>query len=256
MQCPKCQYIRTTDDQHVMDGVCPSCGIAYAKWQGKQSKTARDQSDADRENINIDNSYSFSQKLWFTFTYIPEKIDAPNFWGRCVLLAIFVLWGLSFIWNGVDWEYIGGSFLHNINLPFHEFGHVLFSPFGRFMMILGGSLFQIMMPLIAMFSFSLQMRDNFAAAIMMWWTGQNFIDVAPYIADAEYRSLPLILGMGEDAHDWGNLLTMLNRVESAQTYANISFAIGSLVMLLSFYWAGWILYQQKKLLNEYGDFPG
>ena len=94
-----------------------------------------------------------------------------------------------------------------------------------------------------------------AAAIMLWWAGQNFIDVAPYIADAEYRSLPLILGMGEEAHDWGNLLTMLNRVESAQTYANISFTIGSLVMLLSFYWAGWILYLQKKVLDEYEDSP-
>lgn len=255
MQCPKCQYIRTIHDQHVMEGVCPSCGIAYAKWKSTSTPAAHKKREADNDGVDVGNSYSFAQKLWFTLTYIPEKVDVPRFWGRAVLFLFFVAWGLSFIWHGVDWEYIGGSFLHNINLPFHEFGHVLFSPFGRFMTILGGSLFQIMMPLIAMFSFSLQMRDNFAAAIMLWWTGQNFIDVAPYIADAEYRALPLILGMGEEAHDWGNLLTMLNRVESAQTYANISFAIGSLLMLLSFYWAGWILYQQKKVLAEFGDFP-
>lgn len=255
MQCPKCQYVRTIHDHHVMEGVCPSCGIAYAKWKGDTANKGHSRLNTEEADIGIE-EYSFAQKLWFTFTYIPEKVDAPTFWGRAVLLTIFVIWGLSFIWHGVDWEYIGGSFLHNINLPFHEFGHVLFSPFGRFMAILGGSLFQIMMPLIAMFSFSLQMRDNFAAAIMLWWTGQNFIDVAPYIADAEYRALPLILGMGEEAHDWGNLLTMLNRVESAQTYANISFAIGCLVILLSFYWAGWILYQQKKVLDEFGDFPG
>src|SRR5690606_40943027 len=111
-----------------------------------------------------------------------------------------------------------------------------------------------MMPLIALFCFSLQMRDNFAAAIMLWWTGQSFIDVAPYIADAEYRALPLILGMGEEAHDWGNLLTMLNRVQSAQIYANVSFTIGSMLILLSLYWAGWILRQQKKILNELGEF--
>src|SRR5690606_17637460 len=100
------------------------------------------------------------------------------------------------------------------------------------------------------------MRDNFAAAIMLWWTGQNFIDVAPYIADAKYRALPLIRGMGEESHDWGNLLTMLNLEESAQTYGDISFTIGALIMLLSFYWAGWILYQQKKILDEFGDSRG
>ena len=251
MQCPKCQYVRTIHDQHVMDGICPSCGIAYRKWKGDTlvPSTVQQQTSDDLE------TYTFAQKLWGTLTYIPEKVDAPSFWGRVVLLVLFVIWGARFIWHGVDWEFIGSSFLHNINLPFHEFGHVLFSPFGDFMMILGGSLFQIMMPLIALFSFSLQMRDNFAAAIMLWWTGQNFIDIAPYIADAKYRSIPLIRGMGEEAHDWGNLLTMLNRVESAQAYANISFAIGVMVILLSFYWAGWILVQQKKILDEFGDFP-
>lgn len=249
MQCPKCQYIRTANDQHVMEGICPSCGIAYGKWKG--DKTLLNPAVSRKEE-----HYSFFQKLWSTLTYVSEKVDAPTFWGRCLLFAVFVIWGLSFIWHGVDWQYIGGSFMHNINLAFHEFGHVLFMPFGRFMTILGGSLFQIMMPLIALFCFSLQMRDNFAAAIMLWWTGQSFIDVAPYIADAEYRALPLILGMGEEAHDWGNLLTMLNRVQSAQIYANVSFTIGSMLILLSFYWAGWILRQQKKILNEHGDFPG
>lgn len=254
MQCPKCQYVRTVHDRHVMDGVCPRCGIAYAKWQ--ENSSGKTEGHQVGQKIHSEETYSFVAKLWGTLTYVSEKVDAPAFWGRVLLLAIFVIWGLSFIWHGVDWEYIGGSFMHNINLAFHEFGHVLFAPFGRFMMILGGSLFQIMMPLIALFSFSLQMRDNFAAAIMLWWTGQSFIDVAPYIADAEYRSLPLILGMGEEAHDWGNLLTMLDRVQSAQSYANISFTIGSLLILLSFYWAGWVLVQQKKILDEFGDFPG
>jgi hypothetical protein len=31
-----------------------------------------------------------------------------------------------------------------INLPFHEAGHILFSPFGDFLMTLGGSLTQVL----------------------------------------------------------------------------------------------------------------
>jgi hypothetical protein len=40
------------------------------------------------------------------------------------------------------------QFLHGINLIFHEAGHILFMPFGRFMKILGGSLNQILIPAI------------------------------------------------------------------------------------------------------------
>ena len=42
-----------------------------------------------------------------------------------VLLAGLALWTLWFAANGIDWEVIGGSFLHNANLAFHEFGHLL-----------------------------------------------------------------------------------------------------------------------------------
>jgi hypothetical protein len=31
------------------------------------------------------------------------------------------------------------SFMHDILLPLHEAGHVLFTPFGQFMVVLGGS---------------------------------------------------------------------------------------------------------------------
>jgi hypothetical protein len=102
-----------------------------------------------------------------------------------------------------------------------------------------------MMPLIVMVAF-IRQGDNFEAAIMLWWAGQNFIDISPYISDGQYRGLPLILGMGEDSHDWGNLLTMMNAVESAYTYGKISFYTGSVIILISLVWAGYILYLQKQ----------
>jgi hypothetical protein len=247
MQCPKCQYIRTPDDRHVMEGLCPACGIAYHKWTGSPQVYSED-------IRRLTSRITFGQRLWATFTCVPQRVDGPSFWGRCVLLALFGLWGASFIVNGLNWQSIGNSFMHNINLPFHEFGHVLFLPFGRFMTILGGSLFQIMMPFMLLIGFSLHMRDNFAAAIMLWWTGQNFIDVSPYIADAPYRSLPLIGGMGDEAHDWGNLLTDLNCMSSAQTLANTSFVIGSLLICLSILWGVYMLIKQKAVLDQQDEF--
>src|SRR5690606_31724218 len=133
--------------------------------------------------------------------------------------------------HGVDWLWIGGSFLHSVNLPFHEYGHLMFSPFGTFWMFLGGSLFQILLPLFPLAYFMVWQRDNFAAAMMLWWCGQNFIDVAPYIADAQLRAIPLTSGR-EESHDWWNLLQMANALDWADAYANLCFTLGSSVILL------------------------
>ncbi len=249
--CPKCGYTRTEADRHVMAGICPACGIAYAKWRARESgadKARRPEKSYSDTKATL--THSFWQRCRYTFTYIPDTIDPLVFWSRVAVYLVFVVWGCAFIIHGVDWKFIGSSFLHNANLPFHEFGHVLFSPFGRFMAILGGSLFQIIMPLIALVSFSLQMRNNFAAAIMLWWCGQNFIDVSPYIADAKYRAIPLIRGLSEEYHDWGNLLTMTGLVDQAGFIAGLAFLIGAALIIASFFWGGWILFRQKELLDR------
>jgi hypothetical protein len=69
--------------------------------------------------------------------------------------------------------------LHLVNLPFHEAGHVIFSPFGRFMQVLGGTLGQLLMPTICMAVLLLRTREAFGAAVALWWLGENFMDVAP-----------------------------------------------------------------------------
>lgn len=255
MECPKCGYERQQKDSHVMEGVCPNCGIAYMKWKTQQADSGPAQGQSAQCEEELDNFVSEPvmpvwRRVLMRLAAEPEKVDSVSFAGQSLIYVLFFFWGWSFILGGIDWQGIGGSFLHNVNLPFHEFGHVLFSPFGRFMMFLGGSLFQVLMPLGLMLAFILQRRDNFAASIMLWWSGQNFIDVSPYIADAKYRALPLIMGMGEDAHDWGNLLRMSGTLDKAQSYAQQWFAIGVILMLLSFCWGGWLLYRQFRRLRE------
>ena len=76
---------------------------------------------------------------------------------------------------------IAGSFIHSVNLVFHEAGHVLFRPFGDFMTVLGGSLLQLLVPLVVAAALLLKNRDPFGASIGVWWLGQSFKDLAPYI---------------------------------------------------------------------------
>lgn len=223
-------------------GICPKCGIAYGKYRvASPSNSGIEEVSEATDSQEI---ASVGKRLLDTFTYIPERVDPSLLYGRVVLYVVFVVWGARFIFSGIDWEMIGSSFMHSVNLPFHEFGHVLFGFLGQFMGILGGSLFQVLFPLIFVFVFSIQMQDNFAASICLWWCGQNFVDVSPYIADAPYRNLPLILGMSEDYHDWGNLLVMTNSLDKAQELANTSFLLGSLLLVLSFVWGGWLLWRQ------------
>ena len=119
------------------------------------------------------------------------------------------------------------------------------------MTILGGSLFQILLPLGLMAVFMIKQRDNFAASIMLWWCGQNFIDVSPYIADSKYRALPLVGGGGEESHDWGNLLTMMNALESTHKISHGCFYIGCTLIIVALAWGFHILRLQKKNLLQH-----
>ena len=246
-ECPKCHYQRRAIDAQVNSDICPACGIVYAKWIARHQPPEAtpiintiDEDDVEDEQPR--------ETLHEFISYVPENIDPIVFWGRAITLAAFALWSFYFIRAGVDWEKIGSSFLHNANLAFHEFGHIFFSPFGHFMMILGGSLFQVLMPLGLMLVFMIKQRDNFAASIMLWWSGQNFIDVSPYIDDAQYRALPLVGGGGEESHDWGNLLTMMNALEKTHTVAQASFNIGAVLIILALCWGFYLLRLQKKNL--------
>lgn len=194
---------------------------------------------------------SLWSRLLSLILYTPETVDRITFWGRCLAYVFFLVWGCRFMVDGLSWEAIGSSFMHNINLPFHEFGHVLFRPLGHFMALLGGSLFQVILPLLLGLVFLVQHHNPFAASLMLWWCGQNFIDLSPYIADATYRGLPLISGMGEDSHDWGNLLTILGWLNQAHRLAQISFYLGSCLMVLSFCWGAILLNRQRKSLSDY-----
>ena len=101
------------------------------------------------------------------------------------------------------------SFLHLPNLVFHEAGHMLLLPLGRFMSVAGGSLFQLLVPLVCAGAFLRQHDNRFAAAVCVWWAGQNLVDLAPYIADARTLQLPLLggfTGAEVEGHDWEYLL--------------------------------------------------
>lgn len=168
---------------------------------------------------------------------------------RGVLLVGLALWSLSFFSIAMDGDRLAGSFMHLIHLPFHEGGHILFMPFGSFLMSLGGSLIQVMVPLVCAGAF-LARRDRFGTAVALWWTGQSLMDIAPYVADA--RALRLMLlgghtGAEVEGHDWEAILSALGWLSHDVALGRIVNALGVLLMLAALAWGAHALWKQRQV---------
>lgn len=176
--------------------------------------------------------------------------DPLSFFGRLIVLVGLGVWGWTFVSAPVASNYVGESFMHNINLPFHEAGHIVFAPFGRFMQVLGGTLGQIIIPCLCVAAFLLKNQDPFGASAGLWWVGQNFLDIAPYINDARALELVLLGGVtGKDVdgyHDWQNILGALGWLEYDHVLAQISHGSGTFLMVLALVWGGTVLLLQFK----------
>jgi hypothetical protein len=179
----------------------------------------------------------------------PEPV---HFWGRAALYAFLFVWGWRFILSSVAANYVAESFLHMVNLPFHEAGHVLFGPFGDFPRALGGTLGQLLVPAVCLGTFLLRTRDPFGASVALWWLAENFMDIGPYIADARSGELLLLGGVtGRDVpgyHDWENVLGDLNLLRYDHALGALAYDLGRLLMLAAFAWGGWLLVRQGREL--------
>ncbi len=169
--------------------------------------------------------------------------------GRIAFLLLLVYWTWRFLAYPMREDVIGASFLHLINLPFHEAGHVLFSPFGDFMMTLGGSLTQVLVPIICGIAFLTTSPNRFGAAVMGWWAGENLMDVAVYINDARALQLTLIgghTGAEVEGHDWERILTLANSLHLDHRIANIAQFIGAILMIACIVGALVITFRQNE----------
>jgi hypothetical protein len=129
-----------------------------------------------------------------------------------------------------------------LDLGIHELGHILFSPFGQFIYIAGGSLFQCLFPLMGVIGF-IQKKWYFASAMCWCWFGLNLFDVATYADDARARLLPLVTGLGglgeqgsdeayDRAHDWYQLLSRTNHLGSDHAIAH-GLRVAAVISMLS-----------------------
>jgi len=225
VECPKCKH-----EQEEGNYECLNCGIVFFKYKRAQKRQWQHSMPKD---VGL---------IW----QMPERNHPLYRMGRFLLLIglAYLSWKLIFspidFWQG---NAASQSFLHNINLPFHEAGHLIFRPLGAFMHSLGGSLGQLLMPAVCFGVLLWKTRDAFGAAVALWWVGENFLDLVSYINDAGSLTMPL-LGGNEGLtspygfHDWEFILTETGLLGVHEGLAQSAHILGSLLMLLGM---GWML---------------
>ena len=135
--------------------------------------------------------------------------------------------------------------LDHVDLAVHETGHLVFAPFGEFLTVLGGSLFQLIVPALFVGTFW-RRGDRFAAFIACWWVAQSSWNLARYIADARAQELPLV-GGGE--HDWAYLLTSLGWLPHDTLIAGMVRGAGVLLFGLAMFGA-WMAVHDDPLRHD------
>ena len=152
----------------------------------------------------------------------------------CLACSVAMLaWTLSLARRANPW-----TFLDWVNLRFHEAGHLFLLPFGETLHFLGGTIFQLAIPIGVMIHF-LWKRRPFSAATCFWWLGQNLLGIAVYMADARDLNLPLV-GGGEN--DWNHLFYQWGLLGegSVKAISATAHSLGVVLMMLACLWMAFL----------------
>jgi hypothetical protein len=236
MHCPKCGHEQNSDSLE-----CTRCGLVFSRYR-KIDYSILKKTDTDRRILKY-------------LLYTKNRIQTAGFTARLALFIFLAFWSLRFMAHTIESNYAGKSFMHSVNLPFHEAGHIVFMFWGSVMHSLGGSVGQVMMPLICMMVLLMKTRDTFGASVTLWWAGESILDTAPYINDAQTMQLSLLGGnTGVSTpygfHDWNFILTELGQLEHSHLIAVVADTSGKAVMAISLAWALAVLSKQLKKLKS------
>jgi hypothetical protein len=134
--------------------------------------------------------------------------------------------------------------LDSLDLAIHETGHLVFAVGGETLAILGGTLMQLIVPVV--FAAALwRAGDRHGATVPLWWAGQNCWNISVYVKDARTQELPLV-GGGE--HDWTTLLDQWGWLERDQALGGAVYLLGFLLYLAAIV-GGWMLLRTDRSLD-------
>ena len=148
-------------------------------------------------------------------------IKSPAKTTVAVFAGLYFLWCA---WNPANWH-----FIDNVNLIIHEAGHLIFMPFGEFLTIAGGSLFQVIVP-AAFVVYFYREEKFYSASLVLFWVGESILNVSVYAGDSVAMNLPL-LGGEDSIHDWNYMLERLDMLAATSRVAGFMRFIGTVTII-------------------------
>ena len=144
MICPKCQHEQTESE------TCIHCGVIFQKYREYLADSEKKISNERIQKLEEEGDTESKVSPIFDQDWKPVSTLAFVFLSA-LFLAHIIFFPKEPVLN--DWVFLS-SFIHTVNLVFHEAGHVIFAIFGnRTLTILGGSLNQLLIPFIVLITF-------------------------------------------------------------------------------------------------------
>ena len=160
---------------------------------------------------------------------------------RAVLTLVLAIYGYICLRSPGDYRW-----LDSLDLAIHETGHLVFAFDGEMLAVLGGTLFQLIVP--AVFVVALwRAGDRHGATVPLWWVGQNCWNISVYVRDARAQELPLV-GGGE--HDWAILLGEWGMLSRDGALADAVHLVGVVLYLVAII-GGWYLLRQEPPVSSH-----
>lgn len=161
-----------------------------------------------------------------------EPVSKPVRLTWLAFYGVFLLYALT--------NKSGFLLIDYVFVPIHEGGHLLFSYFGHTLMVAGGTLLQLGVPLMLAIYFTFQ-RQIPGATFCTFFFFENFLNVATYMADSRRMELQYVtVGDPELAeHDWQTMFSQIGVLGYDTKIAAIVRVMGWLGMMAVVGWFWW-----------------
>jgi hypothetical protein len=225
--CESCGHYDPTA-RLTADSRCPSCGVVYAKVSQPSAAAVSAPVALSRGAAAPSFATSEPDADW-------PPLKPTDVWlsvaAVCVLFAIILFDDDGFV-----------PVLDHANLAFHEAGHPFFGMLGSTLGLYGGTLGQLVFPIVAAVSFR-RRRHAAGVALSGVWLFENFLNIARYMADARAQRLPLV-GGGE--HDWYHIFSRWGVLRHDTDIAAVTRTLGWLGMVGCMLWL-WRRFDAERL---------
>jgi len=130
--------------------------------------------------------------------------------------------------------------MDGVFVPIHEGGHLLFRMFGEFVSVAGGTILQLLVPIL-LGTYFLIHRQAQGVAFCFFFMFEQLLPISTYMADARAQELPLLtIGDAEYViHDWNYLFGKLGVLDQDIQIAGFLRFVGWLGMVTVVLWLLW-----------------